>query len=744
MSKARSFYCLFLGIFAQNSIAAYAQDEAEPGEDQGTISQIEEIVVTAARRAERVEDVANSLQVFSGRQLERAGAAGFEDYVLQIPGISFRDQGSGSKRIAMRGVSNIAGTDIGPGSSVSTIGVYLNDVPLSGTSVLTDLAVYDVDRVEVLKGPQGTLYGEGAMGGAIILNLAKPNAEDYEFKSDLGLSVTRKGGMNYQLRSAVNAPLLSERAAIRFVGTYENNDGFIQNLKRNEDDANTTKKYHFRSTLGIDLSQSVNLELIGIVDSFKKGDFDLVDIRLGGLQIADAEDNRVDTKLYLISGTLSADLGFADVTSVTSYQKQNRDLLQQFDLTNVLLGLFGAPQAVEQPYDIGINIKTFAHESRIVSNWDKSINYIFGVFFRDKKQTSGLALGVGPTDAPVINNFFPTFPPVPATGVLATLDSEDNFKQIALYGELSYELVDGLEATVGARWFDERVSLAQNTVGTSIFRGVTGSFAGEVDESDVVLKASIAYKITPDAMVYATYSEGFRSGGLNSTFKIFQVGKPSFNSDDLKSYEVGLKSAWFDKRLIVNAAGFYNDWNDVQLNQFEISPVTGGSTGFQGNGGDGRILGFELSLTAQPSTNLSLGLNTGFTDSELTRSSADAIEGAVMPNTPKWTLSDFIQYDWPLESYNAYIRFEHQFSGSQATRLISATSNGAFVKGYNIGNIQGGLQGENWGLSLFIDNLWDERAQMGRGFALTTSFLTQNFVAISRPRTLGVRASFRY
>jgi len=162
---------------------------------------LEEIIVTASRREQYVQDVPLSIQVMTGEELERLGRDSFEDYILTVPGASFRDQGNGAKRIGLRGISNLSGSDFGTVDSVSTIGLYLNDVAVQGTSVLPDLALYDLNRVEILKGPQGTLYGEGAMGGAIKMILNQPNLQRFEAKGEAVLSWVDDGGFNYQVRA---------------------------------------------------------------------------------------------------------------------------------------------------------------------------------------------------------------------------------------------------------------------------------------------------------------------------------------------------------------------------------------------------------------------------------------------------------------------------------------------------------------------------------------------------------------
>ena len=242
MNEQRTLLAAAASLAITMPIVALAADEE---------TYLEEIVVTAERRTQNQQDVPTALQAFTGRGLERRGADGFEDYVLSVPGLSFRDQGAGATRIAIRGVSNVSASDFGVTTPVSTVGLYLNDVPIQGTSQLPDLNLYDLEQIEVLKGPQGTLYGEGAMGGAIRMTLARPDPAEFSARGEVIGSFTKSGGFNNGGRAAVNIPLAQDTTALRIVGTYRDNDGFVDNVARDEDDANSSSAYSVRALLAL-------------------------------------------------------------------------------------------------------------------------------------------------------------------------------------------------------------------------------------------------------------------------------------------------------------------------------------------------------------------------------------------------------------------------------------------------------------------------------------------------------------
>jgi outer membrane receptor protein involved in Fe transport len=702
-------------------------------------SAIEEILVTAARREQRLQDVAGGIQVFTGAELDRLGAESFQDYLLQVPGLSYRDQGSGAKRIAIRGVSNIAGSDFGVTNSVSTVGVYLNDVPIQGTSVLPDLSLYDLNRIEVLKGPQGTLYGEGAMGGAIKMILNAPDLGKTSFKGDSQLSSTKSGGANYRLRGAVNLPLITDRVALRAVATYRNNEGFVDNVFKGTRNINDDRKYSIRGVLFAQLTDTLSLEVMALHDSLKQNDFPEVQKALGDLKISSAETRRNKINFTLLGLTTRLDLGFAELTSVTSYYKYKRNWLMRFPFAKAAFGMFGT--VTQEPFDFNNDLDSFAEEARLVSQGDKRLDWVFGVFYRDKdNQALGNAFFV-PGELASVNAGLAAFglPPFPADGIFLNRDTVDSFQQIAVYGEATLELGPGLEVMAGLRWFNEDVGINDKVTLFGIMApGSSPRRIEKVSDKGVVPKLGISYKVSEDHLVYAQASKGFRSGGINLN-AAFGVGALAYESDSLWNFEVGAKTAWNDGRLIVNGSAYYLDWNNIQTNQVAFSPVLGAPASFLGNGGDARILGFELQVAALPVEPVSLGFTLGYNDSKLTRATSDATPGADLPNVPQWTASAYSEYRFPAGNFgDGFIRFDFQFVDKQLTRLITATSDGFGVRSFTLGNLRIGVRGERIGAFVFVDNLWDTRAELGRGMASVTAFNDDDRVIVARPRTIGI------
>jgi outer membrane receptor protein involved in Fe transport len=723
--------------------AVFASDSAA-----SSPAKVEEIVVTANRRIQNAQDVASTLQVFSGADLDRNGADGFEDYLLSVPGASFRDQGNGANRITLRGVSNIGGQDIGD-ATVSTVGLYLNDVPVQGTSIAPDIALYDLERIEVLQGPQGTLYGEGAMGGAIKMILSAPNLESFESKADLELSSTEEGGFNYRARGAVNLPLFTNRMALRVVGTYLDETGFVDNIARNDRNQDGKKVYSFRGLLGLNVSDRVSAELLAYHNVTEQDDFPQIDSSLPGAEIASTEDRFNDVETSLLGLTIKGELDFAELTSVSSYYQMDRDFRDRLVFGSLLFG-FLAP-VTQDPTDVGTKLHTFSQELRLVSAGSSRFDWVVGAFYRDKKHRMRSDFTIAPDELGAVNVGLGAagLPLLADDGLFLRAGGTLSYEQTALYGEGNLELGKGFELTAGLRWFDEKIVADYFSAGFSYVAAALTSDdpPRKVEDHGVIPKFALSYALSDRSLFYVQAAEGFRSGGVNLN-QSFGVGDDGASSDSLWSYELGSKYTFGGGRGFFNVAGFFSDWRDVQVFALETSPVTGTQISFVENAGDAEIYGVEAEISAVVDR-LALGASAAYTHSELTAASPEAhgVVGSELPNTPQWTARTYAEYRLPVSLGNAFARFDVQYSGRQAVRLKSAddlgsiTEDGSFLSSYTLGNLRFGLEASNgWTAALFVQNLWDERAELGRGFQ-AAELNDRDRISVNRPRTYGVSFS---
>ena len=707
---------------------------------------IEEIIVTAQYREQSLQDVSAGIQAFQGDDLDRNGANSFLDYALSVPSLSFRDQGSGSKRLAIRGVSNASASDLAISATVATTGLYINDVAMQGTSIMPDVAIYDLDRIEVLKGPQGTLYGEGAMGGAVRMILNRPDPSAFEIKTDISFGSVEEGEMDYHLKGAINMPLVEDKIALRLVGTYSDLGGFVDNVGTGASDFNTTESYSVRVNLAAQVTEKVDLDLLYMRNDQELNGFPYIDVTLSDLEYGFKEPLTSEYVTDVTALTITADLGFAQLTSVSSLFRFERDNDLHFVLTS---GLFGVEQ---DRAIITADLESLAQEIRLVSQGDGRLDWVFGAYYRDKEQPAQAWAPIAPEEVDVANAWMASVgfgPPIPANRIIFDRVFEDIYEQTAVYGEVSYEFTDRLRGTVGARWYDEDVT------GSSAFTfwSWLAPFSSpdidinSINNSDVVPMVSFSYDISDDQMVYFRYAEGYRSGLINiqALDPVNPLGTIAVESDDSNNFEVGIKTLWNDGRTMFNASAYLIDWEGIQTQLVGFSEILGSNIGYLANGPDARLIGgeFELVVSADQVT---FGGALGYTDSEITDAAPPILGNEVLPNVPEITASAFVDVSWPvLADAMASVHANLRYQDEQATRLITeAVSDGAPVGSYTILNLRVGIDWEKWGIQLFVNNLTDERAELGLGQGSISNFDFPNVRTVNRPRTFGVALRTRF
>lgn len=750
------------GLMAGSAMAAsllgapaYAQSAATEGQNVARPADTAnaddaDIVVTANRRTETLSTVPAEIQAFSGAKLDARGASGFQDYLLQVPGASFRDQGNGATRIALRGVSNLIGSDYGTTSTVSTVGLYINDIPIQGTSVLPDLAPYDLDRVEVLKGPQGTLYGEGAMGGAVRLILRSPDPTRAEGKADGTFALTDGGAPSYGLRGMVNLPV-GKSAALRIVGSYRNDGGYIDDVKpaTASSNVNDMRTYAIRGNFLANVSNDFTVEALAMLNVQNLDAPNQITEALSGFRVnkADAfqpEYNRARVEVYGL--TLKYQLPFAELTSVTSYYRSNREFVSLYPLASLFV-----PVVADNSVLSHVDLKSAAQEFRLVSKSDGAFKWVLGGFYRDKRTNQYFDQNLRSADFVAANAYLTARAQAPFTFPTVYHETgRETFSQYAAYAEGTLTLAGRLDFTAGLRWYDESRTYDPSTTAS----GPLAAFASDpaarkVKDNGVVPKFSLAYRFADDRLIYATASKGFRTSVINIQYRPdgLGLGNPEAGSDSLWNYEIGAKTRWLDGRLTLNATGYYINWSNIQLPLVGISPLTGASAGYVGNGGTAEIWGFTLEAAAQVTPELSIGGNAGYLHTEITSGAAvGVIEGQRLPNSPQWTLNGQLQYRKPVANLGSiYAQFNVSYVDGQTTRILTTReANPRDIPSYTLGDFRLGLDMDNGlGISLFVNNLWNERAILGRG-SVAASLRNPDLVGVGRPRTIGAMLSTRF
>lgn len=694
--------------------------------------QLEEVVVTALKRSSSLQDTPISVSALTGDTLRKIGADGFLDFVNHVPGLTIVDEGPGFRRLVIRGVQGVG---------EAQVGLYYDEIPVTGApssgnnagASQPDFKLFDVERVEVLRGPQGTLYGAGSMGGTVRVIANKPDPTKSEALTLIDFSSTEHGGLGYQVNGMVNIPIVKGRIAARAIAFYEDRDGFIDNARLGLNNINDHKVRGGRFSLRFDVNEQFNLLAsayaqrtdLGAPNAFSKPSGDLVAVDF-------VKTNHKDNfEMFNLTG--SYDFEWGNLLFTSSYY--HRKTFRNVDTTEFLYGLVGIPApplgsptpvipnlvpAVVRPTD---DIDSWSHEIRLSSSGERRFKWTIGGFYQDRK--SDLINQVLPTD---INGDIPS-PPFE----LFTRTAAEKLKQKAVFGELSYDVLKNLTLTVGARYFDvQKVNNSAVTVGFGPFAKGPGPELN-FDDSGTLLKFHGAYYVNDNAMIYAQAAEGFRVGGANQ--KTLAVVPEAYGSDSLWSYEIGTKTSWLDKRLNFNVAVYYIDWQHIQ------TPASVGPFNFIANAGGARIKGIEVEVFGQLSDSFSIDGNLTISSSQLTDDQNPAFianpgrAGDSIPYVPDFTASLSTEYERPVfNNLQGLIRADMSYTGNSASKFNPADINYEKMNGYFLLQLKAGVVAADWSAYLFLRNVFDERAEVR---ILSDQFRAQTQFTV-QPRTIGL------
>lgn len=720
-----------------------------------TSEALEEVTVTANRRSETVLNYAGSVDVLNGETLDNPVKTGFEGYLLRVPSVSLREE-NGVSHITVRGVSNISGGDYGSAATSETVGVYINDVPLAGTSVLPDLGLYDVQRVEVLKGPQGTLYGAGSMGGAIRILLNEPTTDAATGSAEVTGSYTEHGGGNYLVRGAVNVPV-STSVAVRIAASDKHDSGFIDNVATGEKDANPYDERSVRALLKAQVLPNLTAEVLLLNESSKQFQANDAD-NIAALTVNSPEPRFNDSNTSLFALTLAYDLGFADLTSVSSGFRGVRHRLNHLVLGSSLAGIYGVP-VTQDNFRFEADVHSFSQEIRAVSKDTGPFEWILGAYYQNLRHDVTGGTDLDPADLVALNTvlFQQGLPIFGTPEVWNTTTIKDYSKQGSLYADLTYHFSDTFDAFGGIRGYYEHLYSYQYQHGDGVFSGiVSGPVLIKPNDSGFVPRVGVRYFRYPKLMTYASVSQGYRSSAPNLGFNNFGLGSPGVHPDKATTYELGAKAESADNRIALNAAIYHIRWTRIQLAQTAIAvkaPYIGLAEGFLSNAGDATINGAELSLEAAPVRALNLGASIGYNESKLTSALVPSFVGVELPVTPKWTASGWTTYRTALSGkLDGEIGLDAEYVGRQLAVLPSAAAvagtanaDGAPISPYFSLNLRTGLSAQDWRVSLFVENLTDRRSEVGRGLLDSTGAINDpNRYSIIRPRTVGLTVGYSF
>jgi outer membrane receptor protein involved in Fe transport len=762
-----------LAAFATQAQAKEAASSAAPvaAEQAAPVQAVsdQDIVVTATKRPEILLNVPQSISVVTGKTLELQHANNFQDYLKLVPGLQLDQDTPGESRLILRGVNT--------GGVASTVGVYVDDTPFGSSSGLVNGAIlagdfdtFDVNRIEVLRGPQGTLYGASSLSGVLRFVTNQPDTAAFSVHGRAGLeSIAHSGELGYSTNLMVNVPL-GPTVAFRASGFYRKDPGFIDSRGTTSldglgvpltsdvaKDINDSKSYGGRASLLFRPSDAVSVRLTAIAQDIKADAPSIILANpdtlkpMEGLTQPQFVPQFSDIGYRIYNATGNFDLGFAKLTSSTSYgtQKQHLRIDFTFPLSSLLEFGFGLPpnEFFEGQHT---NDKKFTQEFRL-NDEGRLLDWLIGAYYTNETgliQQDFTAVEPG------------TLTPLDLTPIIgdlglgsATLDSK--YKEYAGFADATVHFTPQFDLELGGRYSHNKQSAHQVT---------SGLLAGPSDltahSSESVFTYSIApkYKLSPNATIYARIAKGFRPGGPN----VLAPGAPpefaTYHSDSLISYEAGVKAQSVDHRFSVDAAAFHIDWKDIQL----FAVISG--FGFNTNGSTAKSDGFELTATARPIPGLDLSANAAYTNARLTGPTPATVggrDGDQLPFTPKFAGSLNADYNWLIGgTTTAHFggSFRH-LSGQTApydADFVAAHGHQRHIPAYDVIDLNAGVGFGHWNVEAYVKNLGDSRGissvtgltvfgppdHPDAGFPLYPNGAIGT--GIIRPRTIGVTVGFQY
>lgn len=763
-------YAIYLVMLTLTAGAANAQEtstqDASSHKDAATL---DTVTVSALKRDTKLQETPVSISAVEAQTLKDMGASNFQDYFRTVPSLSVQGDSPTSRRVTMRGIRS---------TGEPTVGVYYDETSLAGpagtaqdaSSTVADLDLFDVQRVEVLRGPQGTLYGAGSMSGTIRMIFNKPDAAAWSGAIETDVSSTNDAGdPNTTIKAMVNVPIKKDILAARAVLYRSDRAGYIDNVTYDKDDVDKTSSEGGRFLLRLTPSEAVTLDASAVFqltdqDGQNSWDMDLGEYNADYRTIAQTNDN-----LHLYNLTLNWDLGFATWTTSASYYKWS--LLRNSDYTttlsrsttnatsckNYINAIHGSgisscsseqmaeytayaesrlPSALYQP----MTLWSRNYETRFSGlALDDHLAWTAGVYYENRDDT--IESMVPLTDSKTGQVIQPL-----DLGAYRHVGTEQN--QQAVYGEATWSATDKLDLTYGVRHYDyDKKTYGQVYISNYITQSYVGDYT-QVDASAKgwVSKYNASYQFTPDVMLYATAAKGFRPGGANNVPGL-PDGLVAYKPDSLWNYELGLKTEWWDHRTMLNMAAFQIDWTNMQVSGRSAN----GAFGYIANAGAARIRGVEVEGTVRPVSGLTLNAMITFLDGKLTEdqynsdlamTNSTGLKGDRIPYVPKWTGWAGVAYNWPIAETGLYgmARLDYSYTGSSGSYFRENYAYYTRQGNYSLVNLRTGVEGSDWAIYLYANNLLDKTGivtwDTGAGY--------DNQVMSVRPRTIGLtfRKSF--
>ena len=769
MNSKKNLLAATVAFFVGGGGSVVLAQEGAGKDDSGFV--LEEIVVTASKRSESLQDAAMAVSAVTGEIIDKRGLVGMDDYLRNLPGVDMQDRGAGQNSVIIRGL----GAD--PQIEKVTVGVYFGETPISGLGGSgaqgqggsPDLKLVDIERIEVLRGPQGTLYGSGSMGGAVRIIPMGPNLTEVEGRLATRYSHTgEQGGDNTMVQAVLNLPLIQDKLAVRGVAYRFDNSGYINNVAASKTPSGGFADAVAATGVARDHGDSGSDEYTGFRLATLWQPIDALDITLAYTHQEIEQDGQPEVNLNLSGGyqqtrlgvgvggadreslandiditnlVINYDMGWGLMTSSSSwvdYRSTNDS-----DMVEPISAFFsfypaGFPMGTAAPYyNHGENDHSnFSQEIRLSSQLDGRFQFVGGIYYEDNendlRQTWSWSGDPSEDPNPGLNLFdVPGF---------------ESTEQKAVFGEVSYEITNAITATLGGRYFDYD---RENRSGFGVFidRATLGA-PQAVSETDSSYKANLSYTPTDDILIYTQWAEGFRLGrGMGDLSSLCdpdgngvvdELGIPlptQIDSDTSESFELGIKTSLADKRVTLNAAAYSIDWDGIP-----VATTTRPGCSLILNAGKANSEGVELELQAAITESLQVDVSASYGEAVLEETSSLGNKGDNLPGSADFNFSLGMEYGFDFVQHPAFVRIDYSYISEYYS---NTTETGDASGGFGKLDLKVGMTFNQFDIDIFVNNAtnadeytWVESLWAGPYDARRAYQI--------RPRTIGFNLGYRF
>ncbi|MBL8269406.1 TonB-dependent receptor [Steroidobacter sp.] len=705
---------------------------------------VEEIVVTATKRETTMKDTPAAIGAISGDAIRESQAFSLESFARLDPSVQVNNRGVGDNQIIVRGIAS---------SGKPTVGLYFDEAVITGLGLdggsdnQPNIQLHDMERIEILKGPQGTLFGAGSMSGTVRFITNTPDLEKQSFSFSGAAASVKDGNPFYQGEAVANLPIIDDKLGMRAVVWGDSGGGYIDQNRNGtqHDDVNDQSVWGTRLTLASQITEQFKVTVMGLYQESDADGSQYFEFSEGPYRNISPTQEPFEDEIKLFSAIADYDAGFGTFTGTVSYMDRDLNFSRDSTPTANRFNL-----GVDLAYHQAQEISNLSSEFRFASTFDGPLQFVTGAFYAEQKSTARNAALVADSATGLARcNFHAD---CVASGFarddINSSTGEVTIDQFAIFSETEYKFTDKFTGTLGVRYYT--ADIGQQTITTQSLRHPVFSPVQTADvlsldedtsENEMSYNFALAYALTNDTTLYSRVASGFRPGGANDSDAAAQQGviaPAKYESDTLWSFEVGAKSYFANRMFYTEVSVYRINWSDQQISVTD----PGGTFVYIANAGKSYVNGVEFQLNGQPTDALSFNIGATYTDSRLSEdlpstAQTSGFDGDRIPYTPKWSFAGQVTYEVPFSSsLTGYASTNFNYRGVSYTNFNSQSDDYQELDSYLLVGVRAGVRVDGWDAGIFVDNVTDETPEIGLrvtgdGYRVYTT----------RPLTAGVRVS---